>query len=92
MANTSDELPSLVSRIREFLGFLGANVTIPHKVEIMALLMKLMMFSKTIGAVNTIVKKDEKLIGYNTGAFGVFLKTLFWSWLNLKPVVPECFC
>ena len=71
---TSDELPSLVSRIREF-GYLGANVTIPHKVEIMALLDEIDDVAKTIGAVNTIVKKDEKLIGYNTDAFG-FLKPL----------------
>lgn len=67
-------LPSLVSRIRD-LGYLGANVTIPHKIEVMQLIDEIDDVAKTIGAVNTIVHKQEKLIGYNTDAFG-FLKPL----------------
>lgn len=52
------------------LGFVGANVTIPHKVEIMTYLDEIDCTAKRIGAVNTIVVKDGKCIGYNTDAQG----------------------
>ena len=70
----SSGLPSLVSKIRE-CGYLGANVTIPHKIEIMPLIDEIDDVAKTIGAVNTIANKNGKLVGYNTDAFG-FLKPL----------------
>lgn len=58
------------------LGFRGANVTIPHKVEIMKHLDEVDTASAQIGAVNTIVADaDGRLIGYNTDASG-FLEAL----------------
>ncbi len=52
------------------LGFRGVNVTIPHKVEIMAYLDEIDEEAKEIGAVNTIVNDGGKLIGYNTDGAG----------------------
>lgn len=44
----------------------GANVTVPHKIEIMKYLDKVDKSAQIIGSVNTIVNKGGKLTGYNT--------------------------
>lgn len=54
---------------------LGANVTIPHKQTIIPFLDDLSETALKIGAVNTIVKRDGRLIGENTDAPG-FLRSL----------------
>ena len=51
--------------------FAGANVTVPHKEKIMPLLDGVTPVAEAIGAVNTIVKRDGKLIGHNTDAAGL---------------------
>jgi len=50
--------------------FGGANVTIPHKVEVMKYLDEVDEEAKRIGAVNTIVTKGDRLKGYNTDGKG----------------------
>ena len=55
--------------------YLGANVTVPHKVEVMAHLDEVDELARFIGAVNTIVKCGERLIGHNTDAGG-FVESL----------------
>ncbi|NMD70627.1 shikimate dehydrogenase [Bacillus sp. DNRA2] len=52
------------------LGVSGFNVTVPHKVEIMSLLDEIDPLAKAIGAVNTVVNVEGKLIGYNTDGNG----------------------
>ena len=52
------------------LGVCGVNVTIPHKESVVPLLDELDRDAERIGAVNTIVIKDSRLIGYNTDAKG----------------------
>lgn len=52
------------------LGVSGFNVTVPHKVEIIGLLDEIDPLAKAIGAVNTVVNVDGKLIGYNTDGNG----------------------
>jgi shikimate dehydrogenase len=69
-----DELPGVVQGIRGF-SKLGANVTIPYKEAVLPLLDKVDQLARRIGAVNTIVNKDDKLVGYNTDASG-FMKAL----------------
>lgn len=54
---------------------LGANVTIPYKEAVIPLLDELDEVARKIGAVNTIVKRDNKLVGFNTDAGG-FIKAL----------------
>lgn len=51
--------------------FDGFNVTIPYKTEIIKYLDGLDETAKTIGAVNTVVKKNGTIIGYNTDIFGM---------------------
>lgn len=48
----------------------GLNVTIPHKQNVIEFIDELTPTAKSIGAVNTIYLKNEKLIGDNTDASG----------------------
>ncbi|MFK5927031.1 MAG: shikimate dehydrogenase [Desulfuromusa sp.] len=52
------------------LNVAGVNVTIPHKEAILPFLDQLDPTAQLIGAVNTVVKTDGALIGYNTDASG----------------------
>ena len=54
---------------------MGANVTVPHKEALLALLDELKEGAKLIGAVNTIENRDGALVGHNTDAQG-FLRAL----------------
>ena len=67
---TSEELPSRIEMVRDD-AILGANVTIPHKQQIIPLLDALDTSAALVGAVNTIVKRDGMLYGYNTDARGL---------------------
>lgn len=66
---TPDKLEAAVQGIRA-LGFGGVNVTIPHKLDVMKYLDDIDESARLIGAVNTIVNRDGKLIGYNTDGIG----------------------
>ena len=48
------------------LGVRGVSVTLPFKTEVVPLLDKVEGMAKKIGAVNTIVNRNGRLIGYNT--------------------------
>ena len=49
----------------------GFNVTIPYKETVMPLLDYVSPEAQEIGAVNTVVKRDGKLYGYNTDCYGM---------------------
>ncbi len=53
----------------------GCNITVPHKEYAYKACDKLDSFAKRVGAVNTIIYKENQLQGYNTDAPG-FLKVL----------------
>jgi shikimate dehydrogenase len=60
-----DGLAEAVAELRG-PGLHGANVTIPHKVAVAALLDGLDPAADRLGAVNTIVRDGDRLIGHNT--------------------------
>jgi shikimate dehydrogenase len=64
-----DELADAIKQFRA-QSFRGLNVTIPHKVAIMAHLDEIDEDARHIGAVNTVVNDNGKLIGYNTDGIG----------------------
>ena len=51
--------------------YAGANVTVPHKENIIPFLDGLTPVAEAIGAVNTLVKREGRLIGHNTDAAGL---------------------
>ena len=57
------------------MNWVGFNCSIPHKVKVIEYLDGLGESAKLIGAVNTIVRRDDKLIGENTDGKG-FVKAL----------------
>lgn len=69
---TSEELDGFIQGFRNS-GYAGCNVTIPHKVSILPFLDEIDEEAREIGAVNTVVNKNGKLIGYNTDGRGFLL-------------------
>ena len=63
------------------LGFRGCNITLPHKVDAMALMQEVDPMARRMGAMNTIVvQKDGSLKGFNNDGFG-YIQSL----LDAKP-------
>lgn len=69
-----DHLAAAVAGIRA-LQIAGLSVTVPHKEHIIPLLDEIDPAAQRIGAVNTVVNRQGRLIGYNTDAPG-FLRAL----------------
>lgn len=68
-----DILPKDLAKTIELLrqsDIFGANVTIPYKLDVMPFMDTLSDAVKAIGAVNTIVNNNGKLLGHNTDASG----------------------
>ena len=65
-------LPQLIESAR-IMGFAGLNVTYPCKQSVIPLLDALSEEASAIGAVNTVVREGDRLVGYNTDGSG-------WSW------------
>lgn len=57
------------------MGFRGINLTIPHKVEVMKHLDEVSEKASLIGAVNTVYRRGDRLLGENTDGAG-FLASL----------------
>ena len=64
-----DKLPKVLEGIRN-MNFAGFNVTKPNKVRVLDYLDDIEELAEKIGAVNTVVNIDGKLIGYNTDGKG----------------------
>jgi len=79
-----EEGEKLKSKFLE-LGVKGANITVPHKEYAFNACDELDEFAQKVGAVNTIIKKGNKLYGYNTDAPG-FLKAI-QEFKNAKKVL-----
>lgn len=63
----------LVQRVEELRDttFAGANVTVPHKEAVIPALDQVVADAATVGAVNTIVSREELLTGHNTDVAGI---------------------
>ena len=64
-----ERVPDEVQRLRGE-EHLGANVTVPHKERVRALLDGHDSWAEAVGAVNTIVREGQRLIGHNTDSYG----------------------
>lgn len=63
--------PEQISDFFKRRSFLGINVTIPYKQTVIPYLDELTDIAREIGAVNTIINRDGRLIGDNTDFFGM---------------------
>lgn len=70
-----EKLGDFVTGMR-VMGITGANVTIPHKENIMKYLDGLTKEAEIIGAVNTIYREGDKLIGDNSDGKGFILSLM----------------
>jgi shikimate dehydrogenase len=68
----AEALPQLIQAAR-VIGFAGLNITYPCKQSVIPLLDALSEEAQAIGAVNTVVRSGNQLIGHNTDGSG-------WSW------------
>jgi shikimate dehydrogenase len=64
-----EKLRALLDGVRH-LGFAGVNVTYPYKEAVVGLLDQLSPDAAAMGAVNTVVVRDDRLIGHNTDTTG----------------------
>jgi shikimate dehydrogenase len=64
-----ESLPDAIRGVRA-LGMMGVNLTIPHKVAVIPLLDEISKDAAIIGAVNTVRRAGDKLIGENTDGKG----------------------
>jgi shikimate dehydrogenase len=71
----SADLPTAFKSLRGMANFGGANVTVPHKEQAFALVDSLTPEAAAVGAVNTVVVRDGRLLGANTDGPG-FLRSL----------------
>lgn len=63
---SAEELPDYFAQRRRDPDWRGCNVTIPHKELAVSFADRLMHDAATAGAVNTLARKPDGLIGYNT--------------------------
>ena len=73
-------LPELMRAVR-IIGFAGLNVTFPCKQAVIPLLDSLSEEARAIGAVNTVVREDDRLVGHNTDGPG-------WAW-GFRRALPQ---
>ena len=65
----NNKVKEAVEGIRAF-NIKGANVTVPHKINVMPFLDEIDPVAENIGAINTILNKDGHLYGTNTDGIG----------------------
>ena len=65
-----DQLVRRIAALRADPSIAGANVTVPHKIEVMAALDGVTERARAIGAVNTLYREGDRLLGDNTDSAG----------------------
>ena len=76
----NEALPGLIAAVR-IMGFAGLNITFPCKQAVIPLLDRLSDEARAIGAVNTVVREGERLVGHNTDGPG-------WGW-GFRRALPD---
>jgi shikimate dehydrogenase len=77
-----EDVGAAVARLRDE-AYLGMNVTVPHKQAVVEFLDEVDETARKIGAVNTIVKQRDRLVGHNTDRAG-YLRGLVEAGFNPK--------
>ena len=71
------------------IGVVGFNATIPHKQAIIPLLSEIEPIAQAVGAVNTVIRQDDRWIGTNTDVEGFIapLRSRAEDWSQIVAVV-----
>jgi shikimate dehydrogenase len=77
---SQQQLPALLTAAR-IMGFAGLNITYPCKQAVIPLLDDLSPEARAMGAVNTVVIRDGRMVGHNTDGSG-------WAW-GLRRALPN---
>ena len=82
-------LPAAIAGIKAIQSVQGFNLTIPHKVEVIPLLDEVMPIALAVGAVNTVKRVGDRLVGTNTDIAGFLepLKQIHADWENRPAVI-----
>jgi shikimate dehydrogenase len=75
-----ENLPSFIGRLAQ-LGYVGCNVTLPHKEAVFDLVEVQDKTTKRIGAVNTVYAEGGRTLGFNSDAYGFVA--------HIRAVLPE---
>jgi shikimate dehydrogenase len=70
-----EEVKGALAGVRAFENFRGLSVTIPHKIEAMKYVDEIAEVDRSIGAINTVIHEQDRLIGLGTDGPGA-LKAL----------------
>lgn len=65
-----EDVKNALAGMRALDKFMGMSVTIPHKIEVMQYVDEIPDVDRHIGSINTVVKENGKLIGFNTDGPG----------------------
>lgn len=72
LSTPKEELELRIKSLGE-AGYIGANVTLPHKTAALSYVDRVMMAARGVGAINTIVLHEGKLEGHNTDSVGFIM-------------------
>ena len=78
-----EEVEAAVERLRTRDECLGMNVTVPHKQAVMQYLDEIEDTAQAVGAVNTVQKRNGRLIGHNTDRSG-YMRSLLEAGCPVK--------
>lgn len=70
-----EDVKGALAGVRAFKNFRGLSVTIPHKIEAMKYVDEIAEVDRSIGAINTVIHEQDRLIGLGTDGPGA-LKAL----------------
>lgn len=77
-----EDVKSLMTGMRAIPNFRGMSVTIPHKSEVIKYVDEIVEVDRNIGAINTVVQENGKLVGFGTDGAGA-LKAFVDSGIEL---------
>ena len=83
-------LGEIINGVRYMPAFAGCAVTKPNKVKVLQYLDELDPLCRKMGACNTVVKRDGRLVGYNTDGSGFYLSMTEEALFDLQR--KTCFC
>jgi shikimate dehydrogenase len=65
-----EDVKSLITGMRAIPNFRGMSVTIPHKSQVIKYVDEISEVDRNIGAINTVIQEDGKLVGFGTDGAG----------------------